>query len=96
MTWTFGSGLHVPLTFEVLRGCCHDIVLGEEVLWDNDVFENEASSQLDLSLDVDFLTLEPFTFVNKWQRKFSERLSRKREHTGMCFSLLESAETTNS
>ena len=68
-TWTFGSGLHVPLTFEVLRVCSHDIVLGEGVIRDNDVFENKASSLLDLSLDVEFFDLGTIHFRQKMAAK---------------------------
>ncbi|KAL2056522.1 hypothetical protein ABVK25_002916 [Lepraria finkii] len=46
------GGLDLGFWFRV--PCAPDTVLGEEAFWDNDIFENEASSPLYFSLDVDF------------------------------------------
>ena len=68
-SWTFDSGQRIPLIFEVLEGCLHDVILGDEVLWEHDVFETYAASIQTLPSDTDSFDLAPFSFVPKWVQK---------------------------
>ena len=70
-SWTFNSGQRIPVTFEVLEECLHDVILGEELLWEYDVFETYAASIQTLSSDTESFDLAPFSFVPKWVRKLN-------------------------
>ena len=82
-SWTFDSGQRVPLMFEVLEDCLHDVILGEEVLWENDVFETYAASIQTLPSETEPFDLAPFSFVPKWVRK----MRRKGEPSKPCMVL---------
>ena len=88
-SWTFNSGQRIPLTFEVLEGCLHDVILGEEVLWEHNVFETYAKSIHTLSSDTESFDLAPFSFVPKWVQKLGVAIkpNRKREPSGPCIVL---------
>ena len=67
--WTFASGERVPVTFEDLEYCCSDVVIGEEILMEHNVFvEHAASIFLTATGDDDSFELAPFDFINSWQR----------------------------
>lgn len=68
-TWTFESGLSIPVTFEVLQDCLHDVILGEEVIYENDVFGTHASSIQKIQPKEEIYNLAPFTFMNISQKK---------------------------
>ena len=78
-SWTFGSGERIFLTFEVLENCLHDVILGEEVLWEHNVFETYAASIQTLSSGTESFDLAPFSFVPKWVQKISEVIKPNRE-----------------
>ena len=78
-SWTFDSGQRIPLVFEVLEGCLHDVILGEEVLWEHDVFETYAASIQTLPSDTEPFDLAPFSFVPKWVQKLSKVIKLKGE-----------------
>ena len=64
--WTFESGERVPITFEVLEDCCDDIILGESILYDYNIFEDHASSITTAISDNNSYHLAPFDFSKKW------------------------------
>ena len=67
--WTFASGERIPVTFEVLENCCSDVIIGEEILTEHNVFqEHEASILQTAAVDDDYFELAPFDFVNSWQK----------------------------
>ena len=75
--WTFATGERIPVTFEVLEYCCSDVIIGEEILTDHNVFQrHEASITLTGAIDDDCFELAPFDFVNSWQ-KCCEKLMAK-------------------
>ena len=83
-TWTFETSEKVPVTFEVLEGCSADVILGEELLWDYNVFEKHIDSLVDLDRCQDGSNtgqphdLAPFTFVKRWQQKIDDLLMKMR------------------
>ncbi|KAI4247647.1 MAG: hypothetical protein L6R42_009560, partial [Xanthoria sp. 1 TBL-2021] len=86
--WRFESGECVPLTFEVLEDCCSDVILGDTILYDHNVFEDHAASISPYGPHFDIHRLAPFDFVKNWQRnydsllhRFSDRKNRKTHHT---------------
>ena len=74
-TWTFASGLKVPVTFEVLENCSADVILGEDLLWEYNVFQTYAASIQDIPYesedDEELFDLAPFSFKRKLERKAS-------------------------
>ena len=70
-SWTFDSGQGITLVFEVLEDCIHDVILGEEVLWEHDVFETHAASIQTLPSDTESFDLAPFSFIPQWVQKLS-------------------------
>ncbi|KAL9599937.1 MAG: hypothetical protein Q9219_003499 [cf. Caloplaca sp. 3 TL-2023] len=70
-SWIFDSGLHVPITFEILQKCCCDVILGELFIYDYNVFEDHASSMTTYDLPSYDRQLAPFGFVKLWQRGLS-------------------------
>ena len=71
--WTFASGERVPVTFEVLEYCCSDVVIGEEILTEHNVFvEHAASILLTITGHDDSYELAPFDFINSWQRCYKK------------------------
>ena len=78
-SWTFDSGQRIPLIFEVLADCLHDVILGEEVLWEHDVFEIYADSIQTLPSGTDSFDLAPFGFVPECVQKISGVIKRSRE-----------------
>ncbi|KAL9579577.1 MAG: hypothetical protein Q9203_006634 [Teloschistes exilis] len=78
--WTFTSGERIPITFEVLKYCCSDVIIGEEVLTEHNVFEDHTSSIIATPCGNNIHPLAPFDFVRAWQRpldKINQKLSRK-------------------
>ena len=65
--------------FEVLEDCLHDVILGDEVLWDHDVFETYSASIQTLPTDTDSFNLAPFSFVPEWVPKLSGVIKPNRE-----------------
>ena len=75
--WTFATGERIPVTFEVLRYCCSDVIIGEDILTEHNVFQEHAESIIwDMAFDADSYELAPFDFVNSWQRR-CDRLIEK-------------------
>lgn len=89
-SWTFGSGERILLTFEVLENCLHDVILGEEVLWEHDVFETYAALIQTVLSDTESFDLAPFSFVPQWVQKFSRVIkpNRKSEPSRPCIGLI--------
>ena len=73
-SWNFSTGYSVPIICDVLEHCLHDVVLGEDLLWENNVFDAHALSINTLSLEMEDFELAPFSFASKWQRKLSKML----------------------
>ena len=69
--WTFMSGERIPITFEVLDNCCSDLIIGDDILWDYNVFEIYASSIVTRSEPMESYSLAAFGWENKWQKKIS-------------------------
>ena len=74
--WTFDSGETIPVSFEVLEKCCSDVIIGEEILSEHNVFEKYASSLISSAYETDSYELAPFDFIRTWQRPF-EKLSHR-------------------
>ena len=74
--WTFESGLDIPVTFEVVEDCIQDIVLGDEIIYEHDVYVTQADSiATSLIADASF-SLAPFSFVDKWQKSWQRKLQK--------------------
>ncbi|CAF9920878.1 hypothetical protein IMSHALPRED_005028 [Imshaugia aleurites] len=75
-TWTFASGLTIPVTFEVLKNCSADVILGEDVLWEHDVFNAYAASIQETPYEEEeedeLFDLAPFSYKNSLQQKASD------------------------
>ena len=71
-SWTFESGPSITLIFEVLEDCIYDVILGQDVLWEHNVFDTYAASIQTLPSNTDSFDLAPFSFVPKWAQKMSE------------------------
>ena len=69
--WTFDSGERIPVVFEVLENCCTDVILGESILYDHNVFEEHASSIVTLEAISEIYQLAPFDFVKSWHRSYT-------------------------
>ena len=81
--WTFKSGERIPITFEVLENCCSDLIIGDDILWDHNVFEVYASSIIANASSIianassiiarpeecEPYSLAPFGWLNGWQKK---------------------------
>lgn len=80
--WTFESGERVPITFEVLENCCSDVVLGDSILYDHNVFEDHTASISSHESQHDIHRLAPFDFVKKWHvRSLLHRSSDRNSKT---------------
>ncbi|KAG9230299.1 hypothetical protein BJ875DRAFT_445150 [Amylocarpus encephaloides] len=44
--WTFSSGETLPITFEVLEDCASEVILGEEFLYEHNVYEAFHSTKI--------------------------------------------------
>ena len=69
--WTFLTGLTIPVTFEVLEECCFEVVIGDSILWENNVFEDDAYFMFNYRSENQIYNLAPFGLVKNWQRKWS-------------------------
>ena len=76
--WTFASGKRIPVTFEVLLYCCADVIIGEKILTDQNVFVEHAASISSnaASDDDDSYELAPFDFVNPWQKAYKRVMDK--------------------
>ena len=85
-TWTFETGERVPINFEVLETCSADVILGDNFLWDHNVFEKHTGSFTEsypgcqYPVKKQWLDLAPFTILSKWQEKASNMTSKARSH----------------
>lgn len=70
--WTFCSGKRIPIVFEVLENCCSDLIIGDDILWENDVFEAHADSITCISNMVDHYSLAPFSYEKDWKKIFGK------------------------
>ncbi|KAL9069729.1 MAG: hypothetical protein Q9161_005314 [Pseudevernia consocians] len=78
-TWTFASGLKIPVTFEVLENCSADVILGEDVLWEHNVFDTYAASMQEMPYENEedeLFDLAPFSYKPKWPQE-AIRLKQK-------------------
>ena len=78
-TWTFASGLEIPITFEVLEDCSADVILGEDLLLEHDVFGTYAASMQEVPYEDEEdepADLSPFGYTSYLQQKF-ESLTTK-------------------
>lgn len=66
--WEFATGEQIPVTFEILKDCCSDVVIGEEILTQHNVFDSHASSLISWEASPDSYELAPFDFIRRWQR----------------------------
>ena len=71
-SWTFASGERISVTFEVLEYCCSDVIIGEQILTDHNVFVEHATSIIlaEISDDDGSYGLAPFDYMNSWQRAY--------------------------
>ncbi|MCJ1376633.1 hypothetical protein MMC20_007876 [Loxospora ochrophaea] len=74
--WTFTSGERIPITFEVLENCCSDIIIGEDILWDYNVFKVYSSSIFSVSETFNGFRLAPFGYQQNWQTIFSKQRAK--------------------
>jgi hypothetical protein len=78
--WTFATGKRIPVTFEVLEECCSDVIIGEEICTQQNVFEDHGSSLIILDSLSDSYELAPFDFIIGWKRLLGLKKGRKSEH----------------
>ncbi|KAG8529613.1 uncharacterized protein KY384_006250 [Bacidia gigantensis] len=87
-TWTLQNGVAVPLTLEVLRNCCATLILGEDFLFDNNVFDSYETLVLGDEFDTSYHEpplLAPFAYKSSWQKALegllhlSKRKTRRRK-----------------
>ncbi|KAL9047516.1 MAG: hypothetical protein Q9206_006711 [Seirophora lacunosa] len=74
--WTFETGERIPVTFEVLENCCSDVIIGDDILYDFNVFEDHARSIIDVDSESDIYQVAPFDIAKKWQRKCGDLFDR--------------------
>lgn len=80
-TWTFENGARVPLTLEVLRDCCAPVILGEDFLFANNVFDSYETLLVGDEVQMlcnEAALLAPFAFRSYWQKKADDVLYRLR------------------
>lgn len=65
------TGLSIPVTFEVLEGCCAEVVIGDSILWEHNVFEDGAYSVFTYASENEIYSLAPFGLVKNWHRKLN-------------------------
>lgn len=70
--WTFDSGDRIPITFEVLENCCHDVILGEDVLWNHDVFSLHTASMITAAQMDELERLAPFRYERRLEKFFGK------------------------
>ncbi|KAL9046915.1 MAG: hypothetical protein Q9214_000381 [Letrouitia sp. 1 TL-2023] len=74
--WTFSSGERIPIVFEVLEKCCSDLIIGDDILRENDVFRAHADSITANDNTVDHFHLAPFGYEQGWQKMFTNLKSK--------------------
>ena len=75
--WAFASGERAPVAFEVLEYCCSDVVIGEEILMEHNVFvEHAASIFLTATGHDDSYELSSFDFTNAWQKCYGRVVNK--------------------
>lgn len=57
------------MRFEVLENCAADVVLGEEIIYQHNLFETYASSITEVDECEEPYLLAPFGFLTSWQAK---------------------------
>ena len=90
-SWTFDCGQRIPVTFEVLENCLYDVILGEDVVWEYDVFETYAASIQTIQSETDSFDLAPFSFVPQWVQKLRRVIKQDRECEPSRSCILKSA-----
>lgn len=80
--WTFATGECIPVTFEILQSCCSDVIIGEEILTEHNVFADHASSLVSLEVETDFYELATFDFIRRWQKGLFGRGKRSKQLNG--------------
>jgi hypothetical protein len=68
--WTFTSGEKALLAFEVLEDCASEVVIGEDFIFEHNIFAEHKSSLRILEFDGDSYELAPFDFISGWQQKY--------------------------
>jgi hypothetical protein len=63
--WTFASGKRIPITFEVLKNCASDVVIGEQILYENKVFTEHVDDFRVQEREKRGTDLAPFDFLNR-------------------------------
>lgn len=76
--WTFKSGARIPVTFEVLKFCASNVVLGEDFVYDCQVFSKHTSLVRLVDAFKYYSELAPFNVFKSWQQKL-ERVTSKAE-----------------
>jgi hypothetical protein len=63
--WTFASGKRIPITFEVLKNCASNVVIGEHILYENKVFTEHVNDFRVQETEKRGAELAPFDFLNR-------------------------------
>ncbi|KAG8533929.1 uncharacterized protein KY384_001670 [Bacidia gigantensis] len=79
--WQFDSGKRIPITFDVLPNCCSDLIIGDDVLWDHNVFEAHASSLIDVFNPDEYCPLAPFGYETGWQKLTNKFRTKRKDNT---------------
>jgi hypothetical protein len=66
--WTFGSGWQIPISFEVLKDCASDVIIGEDIIHGYSIYETYAPYIKEIESNCDSYELAPFDFFKGWQR----------------------------
>lgn len=69
--WKFKSGDRIPITFEVLEDCCYHVIIGEDILWDYDVFQVHEASLCSVFHMNEIDRLAPFGYEGRLESLFS-------------------------
>ena len=67
--------MEIPVIFEVLENCSAGVIIGEQVLWEHDVFQTHAASIHELKYrngEDELSDLAPFDYKNRLQHKLSD------------------------
>lgn len=72
--WTFASGERIPITFEVLENCADKVIIGEDIIYNHDVFNEYCYSirTFNQEPELHLPELAPFAFISSSQKKAND------------------------
>jgi hypothetical protein len=72
--WAFASGECIPITFEVLEKCADKVIIGEDIIYNHDVFTEYRHSIRTFNREQEshLSELAPFAFISSSQKKAND------------------------